>query len=114
MASGEKPALSIYLKPVGSKDKKDRRYVFSAWEQDGRLGALRPDRSVKAFKFQFDDGEVVTVKKGDDGKWSHYIDAFLRDGEYGGGQKAGSYDSSDRSFGGTDAPGAFADDDVSF
>lgn len=85
MASGDKPALSISLKPRGGS-KEDRRYIMSGWENEGRISMLTPDRKVTQMAVQFEDGEVVRVKKGADGKWDHFVDVFLKDGTYGEAQ----------------------------
>lgn len=82
MAAGDKPALSISLKPRGGS-KEDRRYILSGWENDGRISMLSPDRKVTQIAVQFDDGEIIRVKKGADGKFDHFVDVFLRDGTYG-------------------------------
>jgi hypothetical protein len=112
VSAGQKPDFSCYLKPAGSKDKNDRRYFLSGWvTPEGRLNSLRLDRKVVAFQVRFEDGEVVTVKKGADGKLSHYIDCFLRDGEYGSPPKdTGSYDATDAAFGGPPAQDDFGFD----
>ena len=101
MSAGQKPDISIYIKPAGSKEKTDRRYILSGWASDGRISSLRFDRGVAAIAVKFDDGEQVVIRKGPDGKvTSHYIDCFLRDGEYGTPTKNGDYNRKDPAFGG--------------
>lgn len=73
MGSGQKPAISISLKPVGGSD---RTYLMAGWEHGGKVSSLLLDRKVKALKVQMEDGTVVTVTRTDDGKSSHYIDIF--------------------------------------
>jgi hypothetical protein len=78
MAGGTKPAAKIAIKPASGGD---RVYIAAAWRRpDGRMGGLMLDRRVTQLAVQLDDGTVVRVKRGDDGKMTHYIDLFLEDG----------------------------------
>lgn len=91
MAQGDKPDLSVMIKPRGG-DKEDRIYLFSGWNNDGRISSLSIDRKIVEFAVKLEDGRVVRVKKDADGKWDHYVDCFLRDGEYGDQRGGGGRD----------------------
>jgi len=108
--AGNKPDLSVSFKPAGG-GKEDRIYAFAGWKNEhGRISSLSIDRRVVGMKFKLDDGTVVTIQKDRQGRWSHYVDVFLRDGTYGqdrGGE--GRYDRNDPAFGGDDGFGP--DDD---
>jgi hypothetical protein len=109
MAKGDKPDLSISVKPAGS-GKEARKYILSAWKQKGRISSLQLDRNVAAIAVKFVDGTQEIIRKGPDGKMTHYFDAFLRDGNYGE-EKGGAFDKNDAAFGGGDEFGGGASDD---
>lgn len=116
MARGDKPAISISLKPVGGA-KEDRVYFMAGWPRDdGKVSSLQLDRKIKAMKVQLEDGKVVTITRGADGKWSHYIDVFTADAPSSTSRpapKPASVDSSGGEFG-EDFGGDFGDDSIPF
>lgn len=71
----QRPAISIAIKPVGG-GKEDRIYTLAGWERDGKVSSLQLDKRVKAMKLQLEDGSVVVIQRGADGKCSHYFDLF--------------------------------------
>ncbi len=88
MAQGDRPDLTIALKPRGGT-KEDRIYLFSGWSNDGRISSASLDRRVVEFAVKLEDGSIVRVKRGRDGKLDHYVDVFLRDGHYGDERREG-------------------------
>lgn len=73
MAAGDKPRLKISVKP---KDGGNRISVLAAWErEDGKLNAML-DKRVVELALKLDDGTIVRVMRGADGKPSHWVDVF--------------------------------------
>jgi hypothetical protein len=73
VAESNRPAISIAIKKVGAKD---RIYALAGWEREGKVTGMQLDKRIKAVKFLMEDGEVVEMTRGADGKLSHYIDYF--------------------------------------
>jgi hypothetical protein len=77
MGESNRPAVSIALKKVGTKD---RVYVLAGWpREDGKITSLVLDKRVKGMKLLMDDGEVIEVTRDAAGKLSHYVDAFFNE-----------------------------------
>lgn len=73
MAAGDKPRIKVAVKP---KDGGTRISVLAAWErEDGKLSASL-DKRVVELALKLDDGTIVRVKRGADGKPTHWIDVF--------------------------------------
>lgn len=73
MASGDKPRIRVAIKP---KDGGERISLIAAWQRDdGKLSATL-DRRIVELAVKLDDGSIVRVKRGADGKASHWIDVF--------------------------------------
>jgi len=49
--------------------------LFAAWDNDGRLSASL-DKRVLELAVKLDDGNIVRVKRGADGKPDHWINVY--------------------------------------
>lgn len=107
MSGGTKPRIKVAVK---NKESGQRVYILAAWDRDGRLSASL-DKRVVELAMKLDDGSIVRVKRGADGKPDHFIDVF--DDGAGGGQPqrttrvGGSYEAAAPTDG-------FGDDDLPF
>jgi hypothetical protein len=71
--SGNRPELKIAIKP---RDGGERVSLFAFWRgKNGKLSG-QLDRRVTELAAKLEDGTVVRVKRGADGKSTHFVDAF--------------------------------------
>lgn len=72
MSGGTKPRIKVAVK---NKESGQRVYILAAWDRDGRLSASL-DKRVVELAMKLDDGSIVRVRRGADGKPDHFIDVF--------------------------------------
>lgn len=120
MAQGDKPVVKVSMKPRDGGG--GRISLCAAWrdEDSGRLRASF-DRRVKAVKLMLDDGSVVTARRGDDGKWSHFVDIYEGDAPLTGAAASAARREPQRTSSGGygpagagDGPDDFGGDDIPF
>jgi hypothetical protein len=75
MAAGDKPAITVAIKPVGG-DNKARIYALAGWEREGKVGSMVLDRKIAEIAIKMATGEVVRIRRGEDGKTDHYFDFY--------------------------------------
>lgn len=71
--AGEKPRIKVAVKPKEGGG--GRISLLAAWDRDGKLSASL-DKRVVELAAKLDDGTIVRVKRGADGKPDHWIDVF--------------------------------------
>ena len=74
MSSGERPVIKISAKPATGGGPPISLIAY--WRQaNGMLGG-RLDRRITEVAVRMEDGEIIRITKGGDGKWSHYLNAY--------------------------------------
>lgn len=71
--AGEKPRIKVALKERGEGTKNVS--ILAAWDRDGKLSASL-DKRVVELAVKFDDGSITRVKRGEDGKTTHFVNVF--------------------------------------
>jgi hypothetical protein len=77
-----KPELKVALKDAESGQV---THLFAFWRNDGGQLSGRLDGRVKAIKVLLDDDSVVTLRRTDERRTSHYVNAYENDSGGGGG-----------------------------
>ena len=72
---GDKPTLKVAIKPKDDKEAKPL-HLFAAWRDErGRLSG-RLDKSITELAVRLEDGKIVRIKRGQDGKETHWINVY--------------------------------------
>jgi hypothetical protein len=108
-----KPELKVAIKDVESKQVTS---LFAFWRNDNGQLSGRLDGRVKAMKVLLDDDSVVTLRRTDERRTSHFINCYENDGGGGGRTPApaqrGGPRGGAREF--ADDAGGFGSDDIPF
>lgn len=75
--AGQKPDLKIALKPKDGGG--DRVYFMAFWRRENGKLSGDVDRKLRGMRLFMEDGSHVDVKRGADGKLSHWLDVFEGD-----------------------------------
>lgn len=76
---GQRPDLKIALKPRDGGG--DRVYLLAFWRRENGKLSGDVDRKVRGLRVFLEGGGHVDIKRGPDGKLTHWIDAFEGDGQ---------------------------------
>ncbi len=111
MQMGQKPEIKIAIKDAESGQVTS---LFAFWRNDNGKLSGRLDGRVKAMKVLLDDGSVVTLRRTDEKRTSHYINCYENDREpLASAQRGGSYDDAERRIASRHGDN-FGDDDLPF
>lgn len=69
----DKPRIKIAVKPV---DGGEATQLIAAWDKEGGKLSASIDRDIKAIAIQKQDGSVVRLTRGANGKWSHWVNVY--------------------------------------
>lgn len=71
-----KPELKVAIKDAESGEV---THLFAFWRNDGGRLSGKLDGKVRAIKVQLEDGTVVTMRRTDEKRSTHYVNAYEND-----------------------------------